>query len=104
MDSLNTSKMIWSTTTSPTLSLAFENSFKLSTHDTGNEVEKFPKKPALLSHPEKSLNPSLMHPSQTTSPARILHQSRRTTIYRATLPHPRKPLLTFHQNLVKMVN
>src|SRR5882724_11497676 len=79
MDLLNTSKMIWSTTTSPTLSPAFKNSFKLSTHDTGNKKEKFPENPIFPSHPETSPNPSLMHPSQTTSLARIL-QSQRTTL------------------------
>jgi len=106
MDSLNVSKMIWSTTTSPTLSLAFKNLFKLSMHDTGNNIENFHEKPVILSLPETSPNPSLMHPSQTISPARTLHQSRRTTLalHRATLLHPRKPLLIFHQSPEKMVN
>src|SRR5882724_11107669 len=72
MDLLNASKMIWSTTTSPTLFLAFKNSFKLLTHDTGNEKEKFPKNPTFTNLPETSQNPSPMHPRQTTSPARIL--------------------------------
>jgi len=61
-----------STTTSPTLSPAFGNSFKLLMHDTGNDMEKFPKKTTLLIHPETSLNPILIHPSQTTNPAIIL--------------------------------
>ena len=106
MDLTNVSKTIWSTTTSPTLSPAFRNSFKLSMHDTGNDVEKFPKRPTLPSPLETNLNPSLMHPSQTTSQARFLHLSRRTTqaLHRATLPHPRKPLPTFHRTWVKIVN
>jgi len=54
MDSPSTSKMIWFTTTSPTLFPAFENSFKLLTHHTGNEKEKFPRNPAYLSHLETS--------------------------------------------------
>jgi len=73
MDLPSTSKMIWSTTPSPTLFLAFENLFKPLTHNTGNEKEKFPENPTFPSHPETSPNPSLMHPRQTTSPARILH-------------------------------
>jgi len=92
MDLLNVSKTIWSTTTCPTLSLAFENSFKLSMHNTGNEKEKFPKNLVFLNHPETSPNPSPMYPSQTTSLARIPCQSRRTTpaLHRATLLHQRK--------------
>jgi len=81
--------MISSTTTSPTLFLAFENSFKLLMHDTGNEREKFPKNPTLPNHPETNPNPNPICPSQTTSPVRILCQSRRTTLalHRATLLH-----------------
>src|SRR5882724_9991038 len=92
MDFLSISKMIWSTTTSPTLFLAFKNSSKPSMHDTGNEREKFPANPASPSHPETNLNPSMMPSSQTTSLARILQQSRRTTPapHEATLLHPRK--------------
>src|SRR5882724_13038879 len=45
MDLPSASKMIWSTTTSPTLFLAFKNLFKLSMYDTGNEKKKFPKIP-----------------------------------------------------------
>jgi len=71
MDLLNASKMIWSTTTSPTLFLAFENSFKLSTHDSGNEKEKFPKNPVFPNLLETNWNPSPTHPSQTTNLARI---------------------------------
>src|SRR5882724_219695 len=91
MDSLlNVSKPLWSTTTSPTTpSPAFKNSFKLSTHNTGNKKEKSPKNPTFLKHLETSWDPSLTCPSQTTNPARILHQSRRTTLalHRATLLH-----------------
>ena len=36
-------------------------------------TEKFPEKPTLPNPPETSPNPSPMHPTQTTSPARILH-------------------------------
>src|SRR5882724_3955021 len=94
MDFLNVSKMIWSTTTNSTLFLAFGDSFKLLMHDTGNDVGKFPKKPTLLNPQETSLNPSPMHTYQTTSPARTLHLSRRTTwaLPRAKLPNPRNPL------------
>jgi len=65
MDLLNVSKMIWSTTTSPTHTLAFRNLFKLLMHNTGNDMEKFPEKHALPNLLETSPNPSLMHPSQT---------------------------------------
>jgi len=72
MDSPSISKTIWSTTTSLTLFLAFENSFKLSMHDTGNEKEKFPENPMFLNHLETIPNPSMTPPIQTTSLARIL--------------------------------
>src|SRR5882724_10602192 len=79
--------------------LAFGNLFKLLKHNTGNDVEKFPKKPTLLNLLETSQNPSLMHPSQTTSLAKVLHPSRRTTLAlpRATLLYPRNPLPIFCQ-------
>jgi len=72
MDSPSASKMIWSTTTSPTLFSAFENLSKPSKHNTGNEKEKFPENPMFQSHLETSQNPNTMPPSQTTSLARIL--------------------------------
>jgi len=80
MDLLNISKMIWSTTTSPILFPAFGNLFKLSMHDTGNDTEKFPKRPTHPNPPETSPNPSPMHPSQTTNLARVLCLSRRTIL------------------------
>src|SRR5882724_7309228 len=92
MDSPSASKMIWSTTTSPTLFPASENSSKPLMHDTGSGKENFPMNPMFPSLPETSPNPSMMPPSQTTSLARIHQQSRRTTLapHKAMLPHPRK--------------
>src|SRR5882724_10276438 len=89
MDSLNATMTIWSTTTSPTLFIAFKNLFKLLMHDTGNEKEKFPENPVVPNLLETSQNPSPMHPSQTTSLARFLCRSRITTpaLHRETLPH-----------------
>jgi len=52
--------------------LASGNLFKLSMHDTGNDVEKYPTKPALPDPPETRPNTSPTHPSQTTSPAKVL--------------------------------
>jgi len=106
MESLNVSKMIWSIITSPTPFPAFGNLFKPLTHNSGNDMEKFREKPALLSPLETSLNPSPMHPSQTTSQARILHLSRRTTLalHMAMLPKPRNPLLILHQSSAKKGN
>ena len=80
MDSPSASKTIWSTTTSLTLFPASKNSSKPSTHDTGNRKEKFPMNPMFPSHLETSPNPSTIPPSQTTSLARILQWSRRTTL------------------------
>ena len=106
MDSLNVSKMTWSTITSPTPVMAFRNSFKLLMHDTGNNVEKFLKRFAPPNPLEKNLNPSQMHPNQTTSPAKTLCLNRRTTqaLPMAKLPNPRNPLPIFHQSSAKMVN
>src|SRR5882724_11654127 len=95
-DPPNGSKMIWSTMTNPTPFLAFGNSFKLSTPDTGNDVEKSPVKLALLNLLETSPNPSPTNPSQTTSPAKVLCPNRRIpALLRAPLPRPRNPLPTF---------
>jgi len=55
------------------------NSFKLLMDDTGNNMGKFPAKPALPEPPQTSLNTSTTHPSQTTSPAKVLHSPNRTT-------------------------
>ena len=92
MDLLNISKMIWSTTTSPILFPAFGNLFKLSMHDTGNDVEKYPTKPALPEPPETSPNRSQTHPSQTTSLAKVLPSSNRTTTTTLALPSARAQL------------
>jgi len=106
MDLLDISKMIWSTITIPTPFPAFENLFKLLMHDTGNDMEKFPKRLTLPNPLETNWNPSPMHPSQTTTLAKVLCPSRRTTLalHRAMLPKPRNPLLSLHQSSAKMVN
>jgi len=58
-----------------------ENSYKLLTHDTGNDAVKFPTK---LKHPdllETSPNKNPTPTSQTTNLAKALHiQSRRTPV------------------------
>ena len=41
-------------------------------HNTGNDPEKYPMKPAHPDPLETSLNRSLTHPSPPTSPAKIL--------------------------------
>src|SRR5882724_3568073 len=95
-DSPNISKTIWSTMTNPTPFPAFGNSFRLSTLDTGNDVEKSPVKLALPNPPETSPNPSPTNPSQTTSPAKVLHPNRRIpALLRAPLPRPRNLLPIF---------
>src|SRR5882724_9725466 len=53
----------------PTPFLVSRNSCKLLMHETENDMGKCPMKPTLLEPPETSLNTSLTHPSQTTSPA-----------------------------------
>jgi len=46
-------------------------------HDTGNNAEKFPMKPALLEPLETSAHTGLTHPSQTTGPAKVLQDPNR---------------------------
>src|SRR5882672_8425178 len=90
MDLPNESRMTWSTTISRTPSQDSESSFKLSTHDTGNNAVKFPMKPEHPDLLETSPNPSPTLTSQTTSPAKAL-QSRRTPTL--ALPRAKVPLL-----------
>src|SRR5882724_3305164 len=105
MDSPNISKMIWSTTTSRPPSQDSKNLSKLSTHDTGNEKENSPAKPELPVLLETSLNRSLTLTCLTTSLAKVLPISSRTTTTPA-LPRARAqllnrrspPLPTFLQN------
>src|SRR5882724_4208971 len=103
MDLPNVSKMIWSTMTSQTPFPASRNLFKLSMHNTGNDMEKYPMKPTLTDPLETSLNTSPTHSSQTTSLAKVLYSQNRTTTpalprARAQLLDRRSPqLLTFPQ-------
>jgi len=111
MDSPNASKTSWSTTTSQTPFLVSRNSCKPSMHNTGNDVENFPKKHAHLEPPETSPYRSLTPPSLTTSLAKVLHSLNGTT---TTLALPRArvqllnrrspPLLTFPQNSGKIIS
>src|SRR5882724_11942426 len=105
MDFPNVSKMIWSTTTIQTPLQDSKNSSKLSTHDTGNEMENSPTKPELPDLLETSPNRSLTLTGPTTSLANILPiPSRRATTpalprARAQLLNRRSPpLLTFLRN------
>src|SRR5882724_2032579 len=78
------------------------NLCKPLTHNTGNDVGKFPMKPTLPEPLETSLNRSPTPPSLTTSLANVLPSPNRTT---TTLALPREraqflnrrspPLLTF---------
>src|SRR5882724_4747352 len=110
MDWPNESRMTWSTTISRILYLVSENSYKLLTHDTGNDVVKFPMK---LEHPdllETSPNTKLTPTSQTTNSAKAHRiQSRRTPVpaqlrTRAPLPNESPPLLICLPNSVKTEN
>src|SRR5882672_5958986 len=109
MDLPNESRMTWSTTISRTSSQDSESSFKLLTHDTGNDTVKFPSKPEHLDLPETSPNPSLTLTSQTTSPEKALQSRRIPTL---ALPRARVPLLNRRRpplpiclpNSVKMEN
>src|SRR5882724_12846020 len=98
MDWPNESRMTWSTTISRIRYPVSENSYKLLTHDTGNDAVKFPTK---LKHPdllETSPNKNPTPTSQTTNLAKDLHiQSRRSPVLaqprtRAPLPNGTPPL------------
>src|SRR5882724_6004791 len=104
MDWPNESRMTWSTTISRICYPVSENSYKLLTHNTGNDAVKFPTK---LEHPdllETSPNTRLTLTSQTTNSAKAPRiRSRRTPILaqprtRAPLLNESPPLPTFLRN------
>src|SRR5882724_6587580 len=110
MDWPNESRMTWSTMISRICYPVSGNSYKLLTHDTGNNVVKFPTK---LEHPdllETSPNTRPTPTSQTTNLAKALCiRSRRTPVpaqprTRAPLPNESPPLLICLPNLVKTEN
>src|SRR5882724_10153182 len=110
MDWPNESRMTWFTTISRIRYPVSENSYKLLTHDTGNNTVKFPTKLEHQDLPETSLNKKLTPTSQTTNLAKALRiKSRRTPVpaqprTRAPLPNENPPLLICLPNSVKMEN
>src|SRR5882724_10824619 len=70
MDWPNESRMTWSTTISRICYPVSENSYKLLTHDTGNDAVKFPMKLEHPDLPETSLNTRPTPISQTTNSAK----------------------------------
>src|SRR5882724_11179794 len=110
MDWPNESRMTWSTTISQIRYLVSENSYKLLTHNTGNDTVKFPTKLEHPDLPETSPNRTPTLTSQTTSPAKALCiQSRRTPVpaqprTRAPLPNESPPLPICLPNSVKTEN